>query len=170
LKNSRKNDIIKTGDSMEIDNINKDELISQTKYLIDDTLPLISNLSNLSRLLYECFENVLWAGFYITDFNNPNELVLGPFQGPIACTKIKFNKGVCGKSAYNKKSLLVPNVHEFEGHIACSSLSNSEVVVPIIKDDFVYGVIDIDSTVFNNFTNEDVKILEEFAELISVLF
>jgi GAF domain-containing protein len=155
---------------MEIDNINKNELISQTKYLIDDTLPLISNLSNLSRLLYECFENVLWAGFYITDFNNTNELVLGPFQGPIACTKIKFNKGVCGKSAYNKKSLLVPNVHEFEGHIACSSLSNSEVVVPIIKNDFVYGVIDIDSTVFNNFTNEDVKILEEFAELISVLF
>ena len=155
---------------MEIDNINKDELISQTKYLIDYSLPLISNLSNLSRLLYECFENVLWAGFYITDFNNPNELVLGPFQGPIACTKIKFNKGVCGKSAYNKKSLLVPNVHEFEGHIACSSLSNSEVVVPIIKNDLVYGVIDIDSTVFNNFTNEDVKILEEFAELISVLF
>lgn len=155
---------------MEIDNINKDELISQTKYLIDDSLPLISNLSNLSRLLYECFENVLWAGFYITDFNNPNELVLGPFQGPIACTKIKFNKGVCGEAAYNKKTLLVPNVHEFEGHIACSSLSNSEVVVPIIRNDLVYGVIDIDSTIFNNFTNEDVKILEEFAELISVLF
>ena len=99
-----------------------------------------------------------------------NVLYLGPFQGDLACTVISLNTGVCGKSAYLKQSILVPNVHEFEGHIACSSSTNSEVVVPIIKDEKLLGVIDLDSNLINNYTNEDVKILESIAKVIADLF
>ena len=94
-------------------------------------------------------------------------MVLGPYQGPLACTKIPYNRGVCGISAYKKETLIVPNVHEFTDHIACSSLSNSEIVVPIIKDNIVVGVIDLDSIEFDNFSKEDALVLEEVASLIS---
>ena len=154
---------------MELGKIDKKKLLSNIKCLIDENVPIMSNLANISRLLMESFENTLWCGFYLTDVLGEN-LYLGPYQGSVACTTIKFNKGVCGTAAFSKQSQLVPNVHEFEGHIACSSLSNSEVVVPIIKDDKVYGVIDLDSNEFNNYSLEDVKILESIAEVIAKLF
>ena len=135
--------------------------------IIDKDVPLISNLANLSYVLKYYFKNTDWAGFYLT---KNDVLYLGPFQGDLACTIIPFNKGVCGKAAHLKQYILVPNVHEFEGHIACSSSTNSEVVVPIIKDNKVLGVIDLDSNLIDNYTIEDVKILESIANVIAELF
>lgn len=144
---------------------NKNHIINEVKGLIDSSLPLYSNLSNISSLLKESFPNTLWAGFYLS--RNDNELVLGPFQGPPACTVIPYNRGVCGISASPKKTIIVPNVHEFKDHIACSSLSNSEIVVPIIKNNRVLGVIDIDSMEFNNYSEEDAIVLESISSLIA---
>ncbi len=143
-----------------------DSLTQNAEALIDKEIPLVSNLSNLSRLLYEGLNNVLWAGFYLSN-DKFDTLYLGPYQGPIACTTIPFNKGVCGISAHKKETIIVDNVHIFPGHIACSSLSNSEIVVPIIKNNIVYGVIDIDSTNFNNFNENDKIVLEYIANLIA---
>ena len=106
--------------------------------IIDKDVPVISNLANLSYVLKYYFNNTDWAGLYLT---KNNVLYLGPFQGDLACTMIPFNKGVCGISAYKKESILVPDVHEFEGHIACSSSTNSEVVVPIIKNYKVFHIM-----------------------------
>ena len=135
--------------------------------IIDKDVPLISNLANLSYVLKFYFKNTDWAGFYLT---KNDVLYLGPFQGDLACTIIPFNKGVCGKAAHLKQSILVPDVHKFEGHIACSSSTNSEVVVPIIKDNKVLGVIDLDSNIIDNYTIEDVKLLESIANVIARLF
>lgn len=154
---------------MEIKNVDKKKLLSNIKYLIDENVPLVSNLSNISRLFMDSFENTLWCGFYLTD-ELGKTLYLGPYQGPLACTIIPFGKGVCGLAAENKKTYLVLDVHKFPGHIACSSLSNSEIVVPIIKNNKVVGVIDMDSELFNNYTEEDQKLLEEVALLIGELF
>lgn len=148
-------------------NLKKDRrhIISEIESLIDPSIPFYSNLANISCILKDAFPNTLWAGFYLS--NKENELVLGPYQGPLACTIIPYNRGVCGISAYKKETLIVPNVHEFTNHIACSSLSNSEIVVPIIKDNIVVGVIDLDSIEFDNFSKEDALVLEEVASLIS---
>lgn len=143
--------------------------IKQIKAIINEEAPLISNLSNISRILFEKINGVSWSGFYL--YSNEKEMLyLGPYQGPLACTTIEMNKGVCGTSAYLKKTINVPDVHAFPGHIACSSLTNSEIVVPIIKDGEVYGVIDLDSNEFNNFDEQDQNFLEEVAEIISQLF
>lgn len=143
--------------------------IKQIKAIINEEAPLISNLSNISRILFEKINGVSWSGFYL--YSNEKEvLYLGPYQGPLACTTIEMNKGVCGTSAYLKKTINVPDVHAFPGHIACSSLTNSEIVVPIIKDGEVCGVIDLDSNEFNNFDEQDQNFLEEVAEIISQLF
>ena len=143
--------------------------IKQIKAIINEEAPLISNLSNISRILFEKINGVSWSGFYL--YSNEKEMLyLGPYQGPLACTTIEMNKGVCGTSAYLKKTINVPDVHAFPGHIACSSLTNSEIVVPIIKDGEVCGVIDLDSNEFNNFDEQDQTILEEVAEIISQLF
>ena len=154
---------------MELGKIDKKKLLSNIKYLIDENVPIMSNLANISRLLMESFENTLWCGFYLTDVLGEN-LYLGPYQGPLACTLIPFGKGVCGVAAQNKVTYLVPDVHKFPGHIACSSLSNSEIVVPIIRNDLVLGVIDMDSALFDNYTLEDQALLEEAALLIGELF
>lgn len=154
---------------MEIKNIDKKKLLSNIEAIIDFEIPIMSNLANLSRLFMESFENTLWSGFYLSDAKS-KFLYLGPYQGPLACTIIPFGKGVCGSAALNKVTNLVPNVHKFPGHIACSSLSNSEIVVPIIKNDKVVGVIDLDSTLFNNYDEEDQKLLESAANIISKLF
>lgn len=143
--------------------------IKQIKAIINEEAPLISNLSNISRILYEKISGVSWSGFYL--YSNEKEMLyLGPYQGPLACTTIEMNNGVCGTSAYLKKTINVPDVHAFPGHIACSSLTNSEIVVPIIKDGEVCGVIDLDSNEFNNFDEQDQNFLEEVAEIISQLF
>lgn len=141
--------------------------IKQVQSIIDQNAPLISNLANLSRVLMDLVEGTFWCGFYLVD--EENNLYLGPYQGSLACTHIKYGHGVCGKSLELKKSLIVPDVHKFPGHIACSSLSNSEIVVPIIKDDKVIGVIDLDSTKFDNYTEDDKAFLEEVANIIANL-
>lgn len=149
--------------------VDKKYLISNVKSLIDKNIPLVSNLSNLSRVIYESFENTSWCGFYITD-STKNVLYLGPYQGPLACTIIPIGKGVCGVSAESKETQLVDNVHEYPGHIACSSSTNSEIVVPVIKNNRVVAVIDLDSDLFANYTTQDQKLLEEVASIISELF
>lgn len=149
--------------------VDKKYLISNVKSLIDKNIPLVSNLSNLSRVIYESFENTSWCGFYITD-STKDVLYLGPYQGPLACTIIPIGKGVCGVSAKSKETQLVDNVHEYPGHIACSSSTNSEIVVPVIKNNRVVAVIDLDSDLFANYTTQDQKLLEEVASIISELF
>lgn len=154
---------------MEFSHKEGQSLALTVSYLIDESLPLVSNLANLSRALFDGFKKVSWAGFYLAN-EEGNTLYLGPYQGPLACTVIPFSKGVCGYSATNKRSVLVDNVHTFEGHIACSSSTNSELVAPILKNNKVLGVIDLDSNELSNFTKEDAKILEEIASIIAKLF
>ena len=143
---------------------NYNEIISILPELIKDNEYDITILANTSALLYEKIENINWVGFYL----NKNEtLLLGPFQGKVACTKIPFNKGVCGKCATTKETILVPNVHEFKGHIACDSASNSEICVPIIINNKFYGLLDIDSPLINRFNNTDKTNLEEIVKIIT---
>lgn len=143
-----------------------EDLYEQIKALIDYEMPLISNLSNVSALLNK-IENINWCGFYL---RNGDFLYLGPFQGEIACTKIKIGNGVCGTSAQNKETIIVPDVFKFKGHIACSSASRSEIVTPIIKNNEVVAVIDIDAPVYNRFNIEHKELLEKVALLLSPLF
>ena len=142
------------------------ELLAQLKSIIDPKLPLISNLSNAAAVLNQ-LENINWCGFYLAD---NNVLYLGPFQGDVACTVIPFNKGVCGYSASNKKTVIVPDVNAFKGHIACSSLSKSEIVVPIIVNDVIKAVIDIDAPIYNRFNQQDASLLEEAAKILEECF
>ena len=141
-------------------------LTKQLQSLIDKDLPLISNLSNASSLLNQ-LSNINWCGFYLV---SGNRLILGPFQGDVACTVIPFDKGVCGYAYRNKKTVIVDDVNKFEGHIACSTQSKSEIVTPIIKDNEVKAVIDIDSPIYNRFTKDDQKLLEEIADILKELF
>lgn len=152
---------------MEINN--ELSFIDTVNHVIDKSLPLVSNLSNVSSVIKMYFKNTSWAGFYLSD-EKQEVLYLGPFQGSLACTIIPFNKGVCGKSAYLKKTLIVDNVLEFEGHIACSSSSRSEIVVPIIKENKVLGVIDLDSDLYSNYSLSDKELLEQCAKILSELF
>lgn len=141
-------------------------LIEQIKSLTNKELPLVSNLSNVSAVLNQ-LENINWCGFYLA---KENTLYLGPFQGEVACTVIPFGKGVCGTAAKEKKSIVVKDVNEFPGHIACSAASKSEIVVPIIKEDEVKAVIDIDSPLINRFGEEDRLLLEEIAGILREFF
>jgi L-methionine (R)-S-oxide reductase len=147
------------------------ELIPQIKGLVTDEPNLVANLANISAALKEQF-GWLWVGFYLVaplkDSNYEKELVLGPFQGPVACTRIKKGKGVCGSAWAERKTLIVADVEKFPGHIACSSLSKSEIVVPIIRNDEVLGVLDVDSVELNQFDNTDQQYLEEIISLIEL--
>lgn len=128
---------------------------------------LIANLANTTAILKEALD-YFWIGFYLL---KKNELVLGPFQGTLACTRIPLGKGVCGQAAILKKTLIVPNVHEFPGHIACSNLSNSEIVIPLINDNQeVKGVLDMDSIHLNAFNEIDALYLEKLAFFIANRF
>ena len=138
-------------------------LLPQIKSLIEGENDLIANLANVSAALKETF-GFFWVGFYLV---KGEELVLGPFQGPIACTRIRKGKGVCGTAWQEGATLLVPDVEVFPGHIACSSLSRSEIVVPLIKDGEVWGVLDIDSDLLNFFDETDRKYLEEMCGYLS---
>lgn len=137
-------------------------LLPQIKGLLDGEPDLIANLANVAGALKEQF-NWLWVGFYLV---KNNELVLGPFQGPVACTRIKKGKGVCGSSWEKAITLIVPDVEKFPGHIACSSLSQSEIVVPIIRNNEVIGVLDADSEKPDYFDKTDQHYLEEIVSLI----
>lgn len=141
-------------------------LIPQIEALIGGEKNIIANLANATAALHSHFNN-LWTGFYLVE---DSELVLGPFQGPIACTRIQLNKGVCGTSWANKETLIVENVDEFPGHIACSSLSKSEIVVPVIKNNEVVAVLDIDNENLAAFDTIDAKHLEKLCSSLSDLF
>ena len=121
------------------------------------------NSSQYICFYYANFQDISWVGFYL--FKN-TELILGPFQGKIACTNIPLDKGVCGKAASTRKTVIVENVHQFAGHIACDSESNSEIVIPLIKGNQLYGVLDLDSTSFSRFSKEDQIIFEEISKIL----
>lgn len=127
----------------------------------------VSNLSNVSAILFENLKDVNWAGFYIAGEQNGEEwLFLGPFQGRPACTSIKRGKGVCGTAMAERRSVVVENVLEFPGHIACDERSRSEIVVPVFRGDELFGVIDVDSGIFGRFGEDDREGLEALAELV----
>ena len=137
-------------------------LIPQIKGLLTGEPDLIANLANVTAALKEQF-GWFWVGFYIV---KKNELVLGPFQGPVACTRIQKGRGVCGNSWAKAETLIVPDVAQFPGHIACSSLSKSEIVVPLIHNGIVWGVLDVDSAELNSFDDTDQKYLEQIVARI----
>ena len=137
-------------------------LIPQIKGLIDGESDLVANLANIAAALKEQF-NFFWVGFYMV---KADELVLGPFQGPVACTRIRKGRGVCGTSWAEANTIIVPDVEKFPGHIACSSISKSEIVVPLFKDNAVWGVLDVDSDQYNSFDETDARFLEEIVGLI----
>lgn len=138
-------------------------LIPQIKGLVGDEPDLIANMANTVAALKEQF-GWFWVGFYVV---KENELVLAPFQGPIACTRIKKGRGVCGTSWREASTLIVPDVEKFPGHIACSSLSKSEIVVPVIKNNSVVAVLDVDSEHLDHFDETDQHYLEEIVMLIN---
>ena len=138
-------------------------LIPQLKALIASETDQVANYANVSAVLKECF-GFFWVGFYRVI---ENELVLGPFQGSIACTRISFGKGVCGTAWKEMKTILVPDVEKFPGHIACSSQTKSEIVVPVFVDGKVIAVLDVDSDLNDNFDELDVKYLEMLCGLLS---
>lgn len=139
-------------------------MISALKGLVDTDDSSISKLANSSALINALVGRMNWCGFYL---DNGSQLELGPFQGMPACTKIDYNKGVCGKSFSEKRVIRVDDVHNFEGHIACDAQSNSELVIPILKDDKVIGVLDMDSAEFSRFGKIEEKYLEECVKIIS---
>jgi len=138
-------------------------LISQLKVLLSKEDNLISNLSNFTAAIKDTFEKVSWVGFYLFD---KQKLYLGPFQGKVACTNIEIGKGVCGTSAEKRETIIVPDVDKFPGHIACDSNSKSEIVIPLIKDDRLLGVLDLDSHDYNSFGKTDKEYLEEICKFL----
>ncbi len=151
-----------------IDNSPNDEdiykqLAKQLIHLIDPKDKIISNLSNFTAVLKQSFNKISWVGFYIL---NEKKLFLGPFQGNTACTEISLRNGVCGTSALSKQTITVNDVENFPGHIACDSGSKSEIVVPIIFHDNIWGVLDIDSYNFSAFNEIDKFYLEQFCEIL----
>lgn len=138
------------------------ELYKQIESVVSGETDQIANMANVAALLHEAF-GFWWTGFYIV---RDNQLVLGPFQGPVACTRIGFGKGVCGTSWERKETIVVPDVHEFPGHIACSSLSQSEIVVPMFRNNEVYAVLDIDSKDLSTFDEIDKDWLERIVTLL----
>lgn len=140
-------------------------LLPQIEALVADEKDLIANLSNITAALRQTM-GFFWVGFYLV---RDNQLVLGPFQGPIACTRINFGKGVCGTSWKEKKTILVPSVDEFPGHIACSSASKSEIVLPAFKDGEVAMVLDVDSDKLDDFDSTDQLYLEKLMDVVGRL-
>ena len=154
-------------ENLMISNGSKDEkyevLYGQIKSLAEGEDDIIANMANISSMIHQTF-GFWWTGFYIV---RDSQLVLGPFQGPIACTRIGFGKGVCGSAWQRRETIVVPDVHEFPGHIACSSLSQSEIVVPMYHENEVYAVLDIDSKELSTFDEVDNIWLEKIVCLLS---
>jgi L-methionine (R)-S-oxide reductase len=136
------------------------QLAAQLQALLSNESDLIANAANTAALIYQVLPDINWAGFY---FLKAGELVLGPFQGKPACTRIALGKGVCGTAAAQRKTIVVPDVKNFPGHIACDTASNSEIVVPLINNNQLLGVLDIDSPTPERFDAEDQKGLEQMA-------
>jgi L-methionine (R)-S-oxide reductase len=139
------------------------EILAQLKAVFTDEPNGMANAANMSSLLYEALPGLNWAGFY---FLQDGELILGPFQGKVACVRIAIGRGVCGTAAERRQTLIVKDVHEFPGHIACDSASRSEIVVPLIKDGRLLGVLDLDSPDLARFDEEDRAGLEAAARLL----
>lgn len=144
------------------------QLLKEAAALLDGETDLIANMANLAALIHETM-GFWWTGFYIvrTDKDGKEQLVLGPFQGPIACTRIALGRGVCGTSWQRRETIVVPDVDKFPGHIACSSESRSEIVVPVFNGDKVSAVLDIDSRFLNTFDDTDARYLEQIVKLLS---
>ena len=142
----------------------KNETLQTLKELLNNTSYDITLLSNFSAFFFEKLEQVNWVGFYM---NKNRTLKLGPFQGKVACIEIPFSKGVCGCCAREKQTILVPNVHEFEGHIICDTASNSEICIPILIQEELYAVLDIDSPILNRFTKEEQVLLEQAVQILT---
>ncbi len=140
-----------------------EELYKMATGLFQDESDMLANMGNISSLLYFNLENINWAGFYL--YKN-GELVLGPFNGKVACTRIAMGRGVCGTAAKENKIQIVADVHEFPGHIACDSESNSEIVIPMHKDGKLLGVLDIDSSQKNTFDEADAEGLKKIMQLL----
>ncbi|MBD8027116.1 GAF domain-containing protein [Ureibacillus sp. Re31] len=138
-------------------------LSKQLDALLEGEKDLIANLSNASALLNQFLDRINWVGFYLM---KDGELVLGPFQGLPACVRIAVGRGVCGTAVSKRETMLIDDVHAFPGHIACDAASNSEIVIPLIKDDEVIGVLDIDSPIKGRFTSEDKEGLEQFVQTL----
>ena len=153
--------------------IDKSETVSKTELyanlqlqlrsLLEGEHDFIANAANFAALLYHSLPDLNWTGFYLL---KGRELVLGPFQGKPACVRIAIGKGVCGTAAEQRQTILIDNVHEFPGHIACDSASNSEIVVPLVKHERLIGVLDLDSPSLSRFDNEDARGLNELAEIL----
>ncbi|MBS1558000.1 MAG: GAF domain-containing protein [Bacteroidetes bacterium] len=141
-------------------------LLPQIESLIAGEKERIANLANVAAALWQTF-NFFWVGFYLV---KENELVLGPFQGPVACTRIQWGKGVCGTAWKEARIITVPNVEEFPGHIACNSDSKSEIVVPVFANGMVSAVLDVDSDRINNFDDTDARYLNQLARILERLF
>lgn len=139
-------------------------VMKQLRSLLEGEPNRIANLSNASALLNVFFDRINWVGFYLLE---QDELVLGPFQGLPACVRIPIGKGVCGTAAKELKTIRVPDVHQFPGHIACDAASRSEIVVPMIKNGELLGVLDIDSPELDRFDEEDEKYLEQFVQVLT---
>lgn len=139
------------------------ETLAKVHGVLSGETDFVANMANVAAILKSDFD-FWWVGFYLI---KNNQLVLGPFQGPVACTRIDFGKGVCGSSWKRKETIIVADVHLFEGHIACSEYSNSEIVIPLKKHNEMIGILDIDSTKFNNFDEVDAAFLEKMMNLLT---
>ena len=139
-------------------------LLAQASHVLEDGVPWYTNAANLASLISIYLDNLNWIGLYVM---NQGRLVLGPFQGLPGCTLIEVGKGVCGTAAATKQTQNIPNVHAFEGHIACDSASNSELVVPVLINNEVVAVWDMDSPIFDRFSEEDVKLIESLVQILA---
>ncbi len=153
--------VLENGQSLEED---YKLMVATVKEIIKDEPSLQANLANITAVINHYLPDINWVGFYI---NIDGELVLNTFQGKVACTRIPFEKGVCGKCASTGETIVVENVNEFPGHIACDSASLSEIVAPIFLKDTIFGVLDIDSPIEGRFTDLEKEYIDEIAELIS---
>lgn len=154
---------IKIFDGMTVES-KLDTMLSMLEGLIRDEEDDLTNICNAAALINALIGRINWCGFYLM---KNDQLVLGPFQGMPACTRIEMGKGVCGEAASKRKTMLVEDVHKFPGHIACDAASNSEIVIPIVKDGELYGVLDLDSAEFNRFTNVEQEYLEKVVEILN---
>lgn len=146
-----------------------DLLLKQIDFLLQDEDNIIANISNITSVLKYSLKDIIWVGFYFYDLQN-KQLVIGPYQGKVPCTRIDYGKGVCGQALQRKETLVVPDVENFPGHIYCDSASRSEIVVPIIVDGIEKGVLDLDSDKLENFDSTDKDYLEQLVKNISGLF
>lgn len=151
--------------SAPIHRLSVDELVPMVRSVVSTETDMIANMANIAALLFEALPQINWSGFYLWK-EAEKQLVLGPFQGRLACTRIPLGRGVCGTVAQNRETLVVPDVHAFPGHIACDAASESEIVLPIVAGGVLVGVLDIDSPVKNRFSDADRVRLEEIVALL----